>query len=159
MKFIPFFLYLLLIGMHQVIWREMTSIYGASINLPALIVLAVALYKSELAAVWFGFVVGIVLAVNPGMLGWQALALALLGLLAYHARERLNLESLYTKLLLVFAGILLHNISASIIQAGLNFYQLWLNILTGSIYTTVIALIFFLFKDGIITFKKIKSIF
>jgi len=160
MRFIPYFLYLLLIGMHQVIWRDMTSIYGAAVNLAALMVLGVALYKSEVIACWFGFAAGIVLAAGfPNVMGWHALTLAALGLAAYHVKERLNLESFYTKLLLMFVGILLHNILASVIQSDRYFYQLWLNALAGAIYTTVIAQIFFLFKEGVVTAKKIKSIF
>ena len=160
MRFIPYFIYLLLIGMHQVIWRDMTTFYGAAINLAALLVLGVALYKTDVIASWFGFTAGIILASGfPNVMGWNALVLAALGLAAFHVKERLNLESLYTKLLLVFVGILLHNILTSLIQAEQYFYQLWLNALTGAVYTTVIALIFFLFKEGIVTVKKIKSIF
>ena len=38
MKFVPYFLYLWLIGFHIVVGRDVSSIYGVSINLTALVV-------------------------------------------------------------------------------------------------------------------------
>ncbi|MFZ5980010.1 MAG: hypothetical protein ACOYVF_05205 [Candidatus Zixiibacteriota bacterium] len=160
MRFIPYFIYLLLIGMHQVIWKDLTSIYGITINLTALLVLMVALYKTEVISIWFGFAAGLVLASGaPKFMGWHALILAFIGLTGFSIRERLNLESLYTRLLFVFVGILLHNIILMVIQADEYFYQLWFNAVFGAVYTVFIAWLFFLVKDGIITFKKIKSFF
>jgi len=160
MKFIPYFIYLLLIGMHQVIWKDMTSIYGVVINLAALLVLMVALYKTEAISIWFGFGAGLILSAGgPHLLGWHAIILAVIGLAGFNIRERLNLDSLYTRLLFVFVGIFLHNIILLIIQADEYFYRLWFNALFGAIYTSLIAWLFFLVKGGAITFKKIKSFF
>ena len=39
------------------------------------------------------------------------------------------------------------------------FYLLTAQALTGAVYTTIIAWIFFLFKEGKITFQKFKAIF
>jgi hypothetical protein len=161
MRFIPYALYLLLIGVYVVILRDVTSVYAAAINLPALLVLAVGLYKSELAAVWFGFAAGIVLeAGTPALVGWQALSLGALGLAAFHTKERLNLDSLYSKLLLIFCGVLVHNV-VSLLMTGSDafLYRLMITGFAGALYTTAIASIFFLFKEGIITPEKIRSIF
>jgi hypothetical protein len=46
-RLIPYLLYLLLVGLHQVILKDVTMIYNATINLPAFLVLAIAIYKSE----------------------------------------------------------------------------------------------------------------
>ena len=54
-RYIPFVLYLLLIAMHEVIWRDFTVLYLIAINVPAMLVVIVAIYKSELTAAWFGF--------------------------------------------------------------------------------------------------------
>ena len=72
----------------------------------------------------------------------------------------MNLESLYSKLLLIFGGVLLENIVA-LLMVGSNafFYRLWSVALTGAVYTVVIASIFFFFKESIITTQKVRSIF
>ena len=121
----------------------------------------VALYKSELTTLWFGFAAGLVLAVGrPDLLGWHVLILATLGLVTYYIRERLNLESLYARLLLVSGGVLVFNIySVATIGSDQFLYLLWSTALTGTIYTAAIAWLFFLVKEGRITIEKIKALF
>jgi cell shape-determining protein MreD len=150
-----------MIGLYAVVLRDITSIYTASINLAALLVLVVALYKTELTAIWLGFLTGLVLtAGSPGTIGWYGLMYGGLGLVGYHVRERLNLESLYAKLLLVFGGTLLVNILVLPISGtDAFFYRLATVALAGAVYTTAVGYVFFLFKEDVITFKKIKSIF
>ncbi len=161
MRTVPYILYLLMIGLHVVVLREITSVYSVSVNLAALTVLAVALYKSELTAMWLGVMVGLVMAAgDPSHLGWYALMYGMLGLLGYHVRERLNLDSLYAKLLLVIGGVLLVNI-VSLTVVGMEDFlsRLFTVAAAGALYTTFVGWVFFLFKEGIITLKKIKSIF
>lgn len=158
---LPFIFYLLLVGLHVVIVESATTVYTAKINLAAMMVLLVAVYKPELVATWFGFFVGLVLAANsPHLVGWHALWLAGLGLAAYHAREKLNVDSMYAKLLLIVAGVLLHNIMVLLTYGAEDFwYQLAADALPGAVYTTVPAWLFFLFKEGRITVAKIKALF
>lgn len=160
-KFIPFILYLLLIAMHNVIFRDATAICTASIDLPGLLVLIVAIYKREIVATWFGFAAGLVMAAErPDLFGWHALVLAALGLAAYHVRERVNLESCYAKLLLIFGGVLIHNALWLAIYGGQGFMYLFVvSAMTGAAYTTVVGWVFFLFKDNKITWQKIKALF
>jgi rod shape-determining protein MreD len=160
-RVIPFILYLLMIGLHQTITKDVTAIYSTAVNLSGLLVLLVAVYKPELVAVWFGFAAGLVVAAEePGMLGWQALALTAIGLAAFHVRERLNLESLYAKLILILAGVLLHNIAIILLRGGEGFFFLLLvSAFPGAVYTMVIAWIFFLVKEKKITLQKVKAIF
>lgn len=160
-KLLPYLLYLLLVAMHEVIWRELTAFYFIALNLPAMIVVIVAIYKSETAAAWFGFFTGLVLAATrPDTLGWQSLLLAAIAVAVYRIREKLNLESVYSKLLLIVGAVLLHNM-ASIIINGTDrfFYMIWMYCLPSTAYTTLVAWIFFLFKEGKITSEKIKSVF
>ena len=161
MRAIPYILYLFLIALHQVIFKDVTSIAGASVNITAFLVLAVALYKTELVAIWFGFTAGIVVvAGSPSIIGWQALALGTLGFIAYHVRERLNLDSIYARLLLVFCGVLIHNTLSLIMNGATEFlYLLWTSALTGAVYTTAMAWLFFLFKGGYITYARVKALF
>lgn len=160
-RLIPFLLYLWLIALHQVVLSDATSILGVAINLPVLVVLLVGLYKSELEACWFGFVVGLVAyAGTTHALGWHAVAMAVIGFLVFHSRARVNLESVYSKLLLVFVGVVVHNIFVLLLSRGDNLiYILVTKALTGALYTTVPAWIFFLFKEGKITYRKFKAIF
>lgn len=158
---LPFVLYLLLVGLHVVVIENATAIYTARINLAAMMVLTVAIYKPELVATWFGFAVGLVLgAGSTALLGWHALWLAGLGLVAYNAREKINLDSLYAKLLLIVGGVLLHNIMILLTTGAVDFwYQLAVDALPGAVYTAVPAWLFFLFKEGRITPAKIKALF
>ena len=160
-RLIPFLLYLWLVGFYQVILGEVVSIYGVTINLPALIVLLVGLYKSELDSCWFGFLVGLVAyAGATDMLGWYAFVMALIGYFAYHARARINLDSIYSKLLLVLAGVFVHNVIVLIISKSDSVLVLLATkALTGALYTTIIAWVYFLVKDGKVTFQKFKAIF
>jgi len=161
MKAIPYVFYLALIAMHQVIWRDVTSIFGVTINLTAFLVIAVALYKTETIAAWFGFGAGLLLAAGrPDVIGWHALILAFLGLTAFHVRERLNLDSLYAKMLLVASGVLLHNILETLVdQTQGLLYLLWSSAIPGALYTCILALLFFSIKEGHITIQKLKAIF
>jgi len=161
MRIILYILYLALVGLHAVTLREVTSVYGANINIAALMVLGVSLYKKEITAMWFGFMVGLVLSSgNPHQMGWFALMYGGLGLVSYQVRERLNLESLYAKLLLVFGGVLVVNVLTLFTSGTDGFLQRLLRVaFVGAVYTTVIGYVFFLFKEGVITYKKIKSIF
>jgi rod shape-determining protein MreD len=158
---LPFILYLLLAGLHIVVIENATVIYTARINLAAMMVLAVATYKPELVAVWFGFAMGLVVAASsPNLVGWHVLWLAGLGFLGYHTREKLNLDSLYAKLLLIVVGVLLHNILILLTNGATDFwYLLAVEALPGAVYTAIPAWLFFLFKEERITFAKIKALF
>jgi cell shape-determining protein MreD len=160
-RLIPYLLYLLLVGLHQVILKDVTMIYNAAINVPAFLVLAIAIYKSETSATWFGFLVGVVLA--GGMhyrIGWHALILASLALATFHFRQRLNLDSMYSRVMLITGGVFVYNILALVVdQPDAFIYQLWSNALLGAVYTALVVWGFFLFKDGKITFQKLKAIF
>jgi rod shape-determining protein MreD len=160
-RLIPYALYFLLLAMHEVFLRDLTSIHGAAINLAALAVILIGTYKSELSAMWFGFATGLVaFAGLPDLCGWHALVLALIGYVTYHVRERLNVESLVAKLLLVAGGVLLHNVCSLIIaRTDAFWFHVVINAFTGATYTTIIAWLFFLVKERRITVEKIRSIF
>lgn len=162
MTFVPYLLYLFLVGLHVVVLRDLTGLYTFELNLPAFIVMAVALYKEDVPATWFGFAVGLVLAAGgpPAALGWQALVMAVLALVACYVRERLNLDALKAKILLVFGGVLTHNIIVLVIGGGDGFLVNLLTVaLAGAVYTTILAWLFFLIKERRITFQRVKAWF
>ncbi len=160
-KLLPYFIYFWLIAMHQVFLADVLSIFGAKINLVAMIVLLVAMYKTEISATWFGLCVGIIgFGGITEISAWQALIMALFGLIGFNIKETLNLDSLFARLSLVFSGVLLHNIIMILIELNENILISILNsAITGAVYTTLVCSLFFLIKDGIFTFEKTKSIF
>jgi rod shape-determining protein MreD len=160
-KLLPYTLYLLLIALDQTILKDILAIYGVSINVTALLVLSVALYKSEVTAIWFGFAAGLIMAAGrSATIGWHVGLLAFIGVTAFHIRERLNLDSLYAKLLLIFGGTLLHNILVLLIDQTEGFiFLLWANAVPGAVYTSLVALVFFAVKERMVTYQKIREIF
>ncbi len=162
MKVIPYLIYLVLIAFHVVILQTATDIYTASMNVPALVVMMVAIYKDDIPATWFGFVAGLVAFAGgpPSQLGLQGLIMAALALVACQIRDRMNLESLRAKLLLVIAGILVHNTAVLLVSRADGFLlNLVTYVLAGAVYTSVLAWMFFLVKERVLTIKRIKTIF
>jgi len=147
--------------MHQVIWKDLTSVAGVSISLSVLLVVLVAIYKTEIAALWFGFCAGLVLGAGiPQQIGWYALVLIMIGVFSYQMRERLNLDSLKARLLMVAGACLLFNLcSLLILRTDAFWYRSVMVALPGAIYTMIPAWLFFLFKEGKITKENFKSIF
>ena len=85
---------------------------------------------------------------------------AALAAAAWHVRERLNVEALLSKLLLVFFGTLVYNVVMAAVD-GLEGY--WFHLyrleIPGAFYTAVVAWMFFLFKEGRVTIEKVKAMF
>ncbi|MEW5993114.1 MAG: hypothetical protein AB1744_01800 [Candidatus Zixiibacteriota bacterium] len=172
-RVIPFILYLLLIAMWQQLFYQWTEVYQARVDLAGLIVVLVALHKSEMVSVWFGFAAGLVLAVGlmntagtetaaveSAHLGWHGPAAAVLALAVYHVRNRLNLESVRSRLLVVFGGVAVHYGMIVLITGTVSsLYRFAVVVLSGAVYATVLGWVFFLFKDRIITYQKIKALF
>lgn len=160
-RLIPYILYLLLLVMHQVIWKDLTSVAGVSISLSVLLVVLVAIYKTEITALWFGFCTGLVLGAGiPEQAGWFALALTIIAVISYQMRERLNLDSLKARLLMVAGACLLFNLcSLLILQTDAFWYRSVTVALPGTVYTAIPAWLFFLFKEGKMTRENLKSIF
>ena len=162
MTVIPYILYLLLVAAHVVVLRDLTTIFAAPLHVPALLVLLVALYKDDVQATWFGFLVGLVMAAGgpPSQLGWQALFMAALALGSCFVRVRLNLDSLNAKLLFVLGGVMLHNLILLIVDGtdGILFY-IASSALAGAVYTTVVAWLFFMIKEGRLTIARVRALF
>lgn len=159
MKYIQAVFLLVLVAFHQAILSGATDILGVTINLPMMLVVAVALHHSETEAVWFAFAVGIVsAAVLPATMGWQTLVMVILAVGAYHARERLNLDSPLARLSLIIAGVAVHNIiSIFIIQPEEIVYQIWRFALTGTLYSALVASAFYVFRQSTTTGRRSRS--
>jgi len=161
MKFIPYILYLYLLGLHYVILSDITSIYGATIDLAALIVSLVALYKSELTALMFGLAAAIVIgAMNLSIMPWEMFLLGSISLVVHQCSFRLNLESVTSRLLLLGVIIFIHKgVIALVLAPSDILYLLLRTILTGTVYTLILGWLFFAYKDGRISWGRIKELF
>ena len=141
--------------------KDLTSVYGVTINLVVLIVLLTAIYKSEMVSMWLGFIIGLCAYAGVGsLLGWYVVTLALIGLTAYNIKQKLNLDSLYAKLLMIGGGVFIHNLFLLIISGADNFFiHLLTKVIPGALYSSIIAWLFFMIKDGRLTYKKFKELF
>lgn len=158
MKYIQAVFLLILVAFHESILSGATDILGVTINLPAMLVVAVALHQDEMDAVWFAVAVGIVAgAVMPATMGWQALIFVILAVGAYHARERLNLDSPLARLSLIIGGVLVHNIvNLFIIQPEDLVYQIWRFALTGTLYSALVASAFYVFRQSTTSSRRTR---
>ncbi|RME29524.1 MAG: hypothetical protein D6800_02550 [Candidatus Zixiibacteriota bacterium] len=161
MTLIPYLLYLFLIACYEILLRPPLTFAGVSICLAPLLVVTVAVYKSELTSLWFGFAVGLLLgAADPRFMGWLTLSTATLGLMAFYIRTRLNLDSLKARLLLVFGGVFTYNIVLLIIHWSHQFIlRVFDTALPDAIYTLLLAWVFFCIKDGRWTLARFKALF
>ena len=160
-RLIPYILYLFLLGCHQVVLDDLTSLFGAHILLAPLLIVLVALYKAELTTVWFGFCVGLVATLGaPSAMGAQALVAAALGMAAYQMRVRLNIESLYSRLLLLLVIVMTYDLAWLLInRTDGDGWLAMLYALSNTLLTTFVGWIFLLIKDGRLTLSRLKSIF
>jgi rod shape-determining protein MreD len=164
-RLIPYVVYLYLIAVHRELTGPLLEIHaghwGAHWNLTALLVSLVALYKREYEALWFGFVAGIVVSAGEAeWMSWHALTLALTALIVTGIRFRLNLASLYARLLVVAGAVLIHEILIAWRLGGDQFYWELLTVaLPSTVYTSVVAWLFFKIKDGQITWTRVKELF
>lgn len=160
-KYIPYILYLLLIGLHQVILKDWSQINSASLNLPIMIVLCIGLYKSEINTGWFAFLAGIVISAgNHEMIGWQALLVVTIAISSFNICTHLNLESIFSRVLVITSGVFIHNLITLTFDGFDGFFiRVWSVALLGALYTSLLAWLFFLFKDENITYKRFKEIF
>ena len=164
MRFLPYILYLLLIAFYRTNLMPVFSIGAVQIYLTALIVLLIALNKDYLTTLWFGFAAGLVYdAPDPSHLGIHMLLLVFIGASASEAKERLNLESIKSRLLLVVSGLFLYSIPHTLIYAtsGISeFFRLLIEVAIPSvIYTAFLGWLYFMLQTGRLSYARLKSIF
>ena len=164
MRFIPYVLYLLLIAFYRTNLIGLFSIEGVEIYLTALIVLLVALNKDYLTTLWFAFMAGLVYdSSDPSLLGVHMIILVVIGITASRARERLNLESIRSRLLLVVAGLFIYSIPYTLIYptSGVSeFFRLFIRMSIPSIfYTALVGWLYFMVQTGRLSYSRLKSIF
>ena len=159
MKYFQAFLLLVLVAFHESILRGATDILGVSVDLPVMLVIVVALHYSEIESLWFGFAAGVVAgAVLPPSMGWQALIMVLLAGGAFHARERLNLDSPLARLMIIIGGVLVHSVvMIFIVQPSDIVYQIWRFALPNTLYSAGVASAYYILRQSAGSGRKLRS--
>lgn len=161
MRIIPYIFYLFLLALHLILIKDITTIYGASIDLTVLMITLVALYKSETATLWFAFCAGIIAgSIRLDLMPWEMLSLVIPALSVNQIGTRINLESVTSRLILMAGFLLIHQSIVTLVISSSDFPTLiYKAILPGTIYTLIIGGIIFQTIDGRITWKRIKTLF
>ena len=161
MKIISYILYLYLLAFHQVILSGIIDIYGAAVDLAALMVVMIALYKSETTALWFAACAAIILgASQPELMPWEILILASGAVFTNQLSLRINLDSISSRIIILGSFVLLHNLIINFVIYSTDFVVLTFRIvLPSAIYTILVGWIIFLIIDGRLTWPKIRALF
>jgi hypothetical protein len=161
MKIIPYLFYLYVLAIYNTILSDIISIYDVTIDLAAVMVGLIALYKSESVAVWFSLMAAFVVGTpRLELVPWEMVVLAISALIINRASNRINLEAVSSRLLMLAALILVHGtIMALLTSRGELVYMVYRMVLPVTAYSLLLGWLFFLFKDGHITWKKMKAIF
>ena len=164
MRLVPYILYLLLIAFYRTNLIGLLSIGSAVIYLTALIVLLVALNKDYLTTLWFSFAAGLVYdAPHPAHLGVHCLILIILGLAATRAKERLNLDSLTSRLLLVLSGLFFYSLPYTLVYATSGTSEFFRALVGAAIpsvfYSAALGWLYFMIQTGRFSYARLKSIF
>ena len=164
MRVLPYALYLFLIAFYRTNLLSLFSIGPIQIYLSALLVILVALNKDDLTALWFGLAVGFIYdAPNPEFLGTHMIILSLVGIATSIIKQRFNLESMKSLILLVIVGLLVYSIPYTIIYVSTGageFFRFTVERSLGSVaYTALLGWLFFMFQSGRLSYQKLKSIF
>jgi len=125
------------------------------------LVVAVGLFKSEIEAVWCGVAAGVVSgATRLDLMPWEVLVIGIIAAAVYQVGSRINLESLISKILVLAGAVLLHGMVLSLVISTDSFFFVLVRFLIPSmVYTVLLGLIFFLIKDGRISWANIKALF
>jgi len=163
-RVVPYVLYLLALAFFRTNLAGLVSIGPAQVDFAALLVLLVALNKREVETLWFAFAAGLVYdAPDPSRLGVQMLILTLLAALMLQVKERFNLESVGSRMVLIVAGLLIYSVPYTMVYATSGFSDFFRVMLVvaipSTVYTAVFGWLFFMLQSGRLTYAKIKSIF
>lgn len=160
-RLLPYLLYLFLISLHQTLLGDTLSLWGADLASGALAIMLVAIHKPQSVAVWFGSAVAFLLATgDSGAAATGMVVAAGLAIGAEYFKGRLNLESLAARLAVVSVGCLLIELINAAFFSGSDLLYTWFRYTIPSvIYTSGWGLLFFLFKDGIISRARLRRLF
>lgn len=158
---IPYLLYLLLMGFHQVILTDVFSFWDVRLALTPLIFTLVAIFKGQGVATAFAATAAFVASSNdPGAAAGTMIVAAGVALGISHYRGKLNLDSLVARLALISVGCLVFEIArVTLITTQDLFYVYARHMIPSVILTSMVGIVFLLFKDGTISYAKFRRLF
>jgi len=164
MRIIPYILYLFLIAGYRTLLSDPLTIGMAQIYFAALMVLLTALNKPFEEALWFAVAAGLVYdAPDPSRLGIHVLVLGTLAVVTSQVKERLNLDSMKSRMLVVVGGLSIYSVPYTLIyvaSGSSSFFILLLRAaVPGTVYTAVFGWLFFMVQSGRLSYARIRSIF
>jgi len=161
MRIIPFILYLFLITFHVAILGDLTAILGIKFNMFVLMVTLVALYKGDGEAIWFGFFAGLVFGSQRlDLMPWEIVIATLTAIVVKEISTRINFESIASRVIIIGSCVLLHDILIILLISAREFFFLFTRyVLPGVVYTVILGWLFFMIKDGRITWQRVKALF
>jgi rod shape-determining protein MreD len=164
LRLVPYVLYLFLIAFFRLSLSDFLSIGPAKIFLTILLVELIALNKDYFVSMWFGCAAGLVYdAQDPTHLGVHMIVLSFIGLATAQVKDRLNLESMRSKLILIMMAVSLYSIPYVLVYETSGTSQFFLIMIRMAIpsiiYTTIVGGLFFMFQSGQLSYEKLKTIF
>jgi hypothetical protein len=161
MKIIPYLLYLYLLAFYNTILSAILSVYGAAIDLTAITVGMVALYKRESTVLWFAFFAGIVAGTTrPEIMPWEILLLTGFGIFINQLSIKINLDSMASRMIVLGGFFIVHKALISILMSSeAAFFVICRYVIPSTLYSLVISGVFFLVVDGYLTWPKFKALF
>ena len=160
-RLIPFALYLALIACYQILLVEPLSLWGAHIALSSLMALLVAVYKTETVAIWFAVsAMFLTHTGDPAAAGVMMIVATVVVIAANYLKSRLNMESLMSRLTITITGCLILELLRAAFVSTTDLLFVYVRYTLPSVgYTSVVALVFFLIKDGYITSRRVREMF
>jgi len=161
MKLIPYLLYLLLLAFHDTILVELISVKGITMDITILMVVLVALYKSEEEAIWFGFFAGMVAgATDVSLMPYEIIVVLIIAAISNQMANRINLDSLISRIIILASAVILHRAVVTLMVSSEEFFFVFFRfIVPAAAYTMIAGLVYFMIKDGRITWQKMKALF
>jgi rod shape-determining protein MreD len=143
-KLLTYLVFYLVVTIYESLFSELFRIGPARLDLSLLLLIYVTLSKGTKEGILFGFWLGLLLdSMTPLWLGLGILIKTGLSYLIGVFRDSLYLESIPSKILLVFIVIMLSDLARSLFLNHFNLdrvgISLWQTSLFSAIYTTAVA--------------------
>lgn len=142
-------LILFLIVLYQSFFLELFKINGVKFDLPILVIVYLAILKGSKDGALFGFWVGLILDIfTPHFLGLGALIKCFIGFSVGNFKETLFLESIFSKVIILFLSILFNDLLYYLLSTGFDlqktFEVLWYSSFLSGLYTSLWGFILFI---------------
>jgi len=145
---------LLLTVVYQSFFSELFKLNGVKFDLPILLIVYLAILRGPKEGALFGFSIGLLLDIfNPHFLGLGALIKCFIGFFVGNFKETLFLESIFSKVVILFLAVFTNDLFYILISSGFGFQRtfevLWYGSLLSGLYTCFWGFFLFVFPKKI----------